>query len=533
MSSQLLEYIKQETKKVLQEKEKEKDEPSILDFFGKDTKNSIKKLKSKLDAAAGDGRTGSEKYLKLSNRADKLFAKIEKLEKIKKKIMKGPTPEMYALSPSKTKLDKAKKELDITLKAITKTPEGQKVAKMFSPEAALAFGQKMGDKADKKLQGSGGSGRKRKRHPLRAKQERLSRRIKVPVAKIQDMLKPYFSGGGKVTFKESINRNIILEGDGAYGDETEAAIKAFQAQVNDLIEKDILKGVKPLGTPDGLFGPASLRAFNALKKQPEALAQSKLGSAQVDPNTLAGGAKQAAAQAAAGAKPAAKQTVPGLVDGFAGATLGTSTFWKNDMKNIPTLNVNQFKGYGTFGKTISEMWDEYSNDDVNEENLPYLKEFAIMMMNALAQVPFPDEKSMADIYKMSKEKMYKDKSEYYIGVMQNFDNSIRKSKWVEKIFQDLNTLQVYFKGAGKEGIAKAVNQTAAPIKNKVVKDAKKAKDSPYTDVDNAAMAASKAGVAADQARMQSYSTADAKPQESKVYAYLEKLINEEFDKILG
>ena len=400
----------------------------------------------------------------------------------------------------------------------------------------------MGDKADKKLQGSGGSGRKRKRHPLRAKQERLSRRIKVPVAKIQDMLQPYFAGGGKLTFKESINRNIILEGDGAYGGETEAAIKAFQAQVNDLTEKGILKGVKPLGKPDGLFGPASLRAFQALKKQPEALAQSKLGSAEVDPNTLAGGAKQAAAQAAAGAKPAAKpaakQKVPGLVDGFAGATLGTSTFWKNDMKNIPTLNVNQFKGYGTFAKTISEMWDEYSNDDVNEENLPYLKEFAIMMMNALAQVPFPDDKLMADIYKMNKEKMYKDKPEYYIGILQNFDNSIRKSKWVEKIFQDLNTLQVYFKGAGKEGIVKAVNQTATPIKNKVDKDAKKAKDSPFTDPDNAAMAAAQAGRDADQqananrAIANTYTT-NTNTNESKVYAYLEKIINEEFDKILG
>ena len=618
MSSQLLEYIKQETGRVLSEltpgqiramprntgasapKKDDKDVEKFAKLIAAQVKKreakyrkiypaamksmavSIKdgsrdqKIMAKVSeafwkfVATGDGllytsivRKAAQKGIDLSSQNEEVTSLCKKvlLDVIEKKDggSKGSLPDYldYIDGSSSTTMEgfgiKFRNAFikNILLPSIKGALEKNKEINYFDPASIVNLAQTIGGtmgstgvaaltSKNKKKKPGGGSGRKRGRHPLRARQERLSRRIKVPVAKIQDMLKPYFAGGGKLTFKESINRNIILEGDGAYGGETEAAIKAFQAQVNDLIDKGILKGVKSLGKPDGLFGPASLRAFQALKKQPEALAQSKLGSAQVDPNTLAGGVKQAAAQAAAGAKPAAdakpvdygplrRQDQP-----YAGKTLGTSKSWQDDMSNIKGLDVNRFKGYNMFAQTISELWDEYSNDDVNEETLPYLKEFAIMMMNSVATVDFPDKKLMADIYKLEKNEMYKSQMDYYIGIVKQFEQSLRKSKWVEKIFQDLNTLQVYFKGAGKEGIGKALNQTVAPIKNKVAKDKKKAEDSPYTDVDNAAMAASKAPIAADAAAQTARVNATMqKTRESKVYAYLEKLINEEFDKILG
>jgi len=514
MSSQLLEYIKQETKKALQEK----DEPSILDLLGRDTKNSIKKLKSKLDAAAGGGRTGSEKYLKLSNRTKKLLTKVEKLEKIKSKILKGPTPEMYAMSPSKTQLDKAKKELDIAFKALKKTPEGQKVAKMFSPEAILGLGQKMGDKADKKPQG-GGSGRKRGRHPLRAKQERLSRRIKVPVAKIQDMLQPYFAGCGKLTSKESINRNIILEGDGAYGDETEAAIKAFQTQVNDLIEKGILKGVKPLGTPDGLFGPATLRAFQALKKQPEALAQSKLGSAQVDPSTLAGGARQAAAQAAAGAGP---QQPPADQGPPAPGTPGYTTLaqQKGVFGNSLKLLINAGGGSQTF-TALQKVWQDSNIEDTPPPQKLLKLYGSFLVKNLLTpDTSIPNEAALKSVNLDSvdyiENVLWK---QTVVDQLSNPNSAI--GGLTARLFKTQDALQLFLKQPD-DSVAKAI----APEKKKVEK-------SFFGKID-AAMAASQAGVAADQQANANRAIANTyTTNESKVYAYLEKLINEEFDKILG
>ena len=548
MSSQLLEYIKQETKKVLNEepfgatsiptsytstkakapkapKANQSDpekEPSILDFFGKDTKNSIKKLKSKLDSAAEKIPPASEAS-KLSEKARNLLTKIEKLEADLKAMEKKKVAMVY-IRRQRLRIKKAKDQFDVVQKALKATPEGQKVAKMFSPEAVLAFGQKMGDKVDKKLQGSG---RKRKRHPLRAKQERLSRRIKIPVAKIQDMLKPYFAGGGRLTFKESINRNIILEGDGAYGDETEAAIKAFQAQVNDLIEKGILKGVKSLGTPDGLFGPASLRAFRALKKQPEALAQSKLGSAQVDPSTLAGGARQAAAQAAADVgpqQPVADQGPPApQKSNF--TTLGQQ---KGFFGNTLELLINAGGGGQTF-TALQKVWEDSNIEDTPPPR-KLLKMYGTFLVKTTLtpDTMIPNQAMLNQLPNPVKMEEYIEKVLYKQAVVDQLSNpNSAIYKLTSRLFKTQDALQLFLKQPD-DSVAKVTNAEKKKVEKpfyEIDKDIKARKKT----ADDGAAGAAQAGVATDQARMQSYNTAN----ESKAYTYLKKIINEELDKILG
>lgn len=104
-------------------------------------------------------------------------------------------------------------------------------------------------------------------------------------------------------------------------------------------------------------------------------------------------------------------------------------------------------------------------------------------------------------------------------------NLLKKDPTLVKVANDLG------KGMGSlQKLSKIIKDLEKKYKKE--KEDKDAADRKKT-ADNAATATSKAGVAKDQARMQSYSTVDAKPQESKAYAYLEKLINEELDKILG
>lgn len=370
------------------------------------------------------------------------------------------------------------------------------------------------------------SGRKRKRHPLRAKQERLSRRIKVPVAKIQDMLQPYFAGGGKLTFKESINRSIILEGDGAYGGETEAAIKAFQAQVNDLIEKGILKGVKPLGEPDGLFGPGSLRAFQALKKQPEALAQSKLGSAQVDPSTLAGGARQAAAQAAAGAGP---QQPPADQGPPAPGTPGYTTLaqQKGVFGNSLKLLINAGGGSQTF-TALQKVWQDSNIEDTPPPQKLLKLYGSFLVKNLLTpDTSIPNEAALKSVNLDSvgyiENVLWK---QTVVDQLSNPNSAI--GGLTARLFKTQDALQLFLKQPD-DSVAKAIAPEKKKVEKsffgKIDKDIKARKKT----ADNAATATSQAAVAADLARMQSYND----PKESKAYAYLEKLINEELDKILG
>ena len=579
MSSQLLEYIKQEAKKFLQE---EKDDAGASDFefdsglfkfFIYRHNDALRKVAKKAKAIAnknfGNVAAKNNNFSKalvayanflekkfgadgVDNTAKAMGIDVSSLQKgLMKSVLEGgfekgaiyvfsKIPNEQADGTGADDIKKAfenansagasrvlyKKATELTFKVANqyrkkmnqkaKAAPGEDIEKIRKD---AEDGQAQMAAAQKKKK----SGRKRGRHPLRAKQERLSRRIKVPVAKIQDMLKPYFAGGGKLTFKESINRNIILEGDGAYGGETEAAIKAFQAQVNDLIEKGILKGVKPLGTPDGLFGPASLRAFNALKKQPEALAQSKLGSAKVDPNTLAGGAKQAAAQAAAGAKPAAKPDDPASPASF--NTLGQQ---KGVFGNSLKLLINAGGGGQTF-TALQKIWQDSNIEDTPPPQ-KLLKMYGTFLVKTTLtpDTMIPNQAMLNQLPNPVKLEDYIEGVLYKQAVVDQLSNpNSAIGKLTSRLFKTQDALQLFLKQPD-DSVAKVINAEKKKVEKpfyEIDKDIKARKKT----ADDGAAAAAQAGVAADQARMQSYNTA----KESKVYAYLEKLINEEFDKILG
>jgi len=232
-------------------------------------------------------KRGPGSYESLKKRYEDQIAKLEK---------ERDAPQKAARAKSRRA---AEKEAELQRQTKPKAPDFATAAAANAPSVDQMLGTKPqgidldtavaggpGVAAAMAASGAGGNqatvgttGRSRSKAGI---QRRLSQRIEIPLDKIQDMLKPYFTigdmaKGGKKTFSESISRQIILEGDGKYGPETEAAIENFQDEVNKLIKQGALQDVKPLGKPDGLFGPKTLKAYQELQNQPTALRISSFG----------------------------------------------------------------------------------------------------------------------------------------------------------------------------------------------------------------------------------------------------------------
>jgi len=233
--SELLDYIKEETKKVLQEQE----EPSILDFFGKDAKEKAKQLKSKLDTAA-DKQVARKKRVELIKKSQELEAKAKKLEK-HISVLKANDAMPQRIGTNEKELEKMKQQLVSLDKEIRKlsTPESERIGS--------ELGKYLGDKVDKFIE------QPKKASPWLPYKKRQAKALGKPQTPAG--MEQATRAAQQMVIKHGYGEMLGKYGaDGKYGKNTFNAIKAMQ--------KDL--GFK---VPDGIVGKNTIKAFNAKRNE--------------------------------------------------------------------------------------------------------------------------------------------------------------------------------------------------------------------------------------------------------------------------